>query len=284
MNNLFSKSDVEKISVFKNLILNKNLSNQLLISCNNKIKLETFATEIIKFLLCQEKKDSNCQCETCERVDNKVYYDLKVKGDFEATIKKEIIQEIIQVFNYSALEQTGIKVYVINGIDLLTLEAANSLLKFLEEPNKNTYAFLLTTNKTKVIDTIKSRCLNVILENTTSELKIDDFKTKFIQTFFKNFVSMPENNFIHIRQLNSYNSLESRQLFLEIANVLKRKEWNKYEITDQSLIKKLNDKNTKLIEISYTIANLLLENLNKELVLEKGIIDLYNEVESESFK
>ncbi|MBH8622728.1 DNA polymerase III subunit delta' [Spiroplasma poulsonii] len=278
MNNLFSQNDVEKIALFKNLILKNNLSNQLLISCNNKIKLETFATEIIKFLLCQEKKDSDCQCETCQRINNKTYYDLKIGGDFETTIKKETIQEIIQTFSYSALEQTGIKVYVINGADLLTLEAANSLLKFLEEPSKNTYAFLLTRNKTKVIDTIKSRCLNVILENTTNELNIDEFKTKFIQTFFRNFASTPENNFIHIRKLNGYDHLESHQLFLEIANVLKRKEWSKYEITNQTLIKKLNDKNTKLIEISYTIANLLLENLNKELVLEKGMIDLYNEV------
>ncbi|WP_424526551.1 DNA polymerase III subunit delta' [Spiroplasma endosymbiont of Glossina fuscipes fuscipes] len=278
MNNLFSQSDAEKMALFKNLILKNNLSNQLLISCNNKIKLETFTTEIIKFLLCQEKKDSDCQCETCQRINNKTYYDLKISGDFETTIKKETIQEIIQTFSYSALEQTGIKVYVINGADLLTLEAANSLLKFLEEPSKNTYAFLLTTNKTKVIDTIKSRCLNVILENTADELDIDDFKTKFIQTFFKNFASTPENNFIHIRQLNGYDHLESRQLFLEIANIFKKKEWSKYEIIDQTLIKKLNDKNTKLIEISYTIANLLLENLNKELVLEKGLIDLYNEV------
>lgn len=278
MNNLFSQSDTEKIALFKNLILKNNLSNQLLISCNNKIKLETFATEIIKFLLCQEKKGSDCQCEICQRINNKTYYDLKIGGDFKTTIKKETVQEIIQAFSYSALEKTGIKVYVINGADLLTLEAANSLLKFLEEPSKNTYAFLLTTNKTKVIDTIKSRCLNVILENTINKLEIDDFKTKFIQTFFKNFVSMPENNFIHIRQLNGYDYLESRQLFLEIANVLKRKEWNKYEISDQALIKKLNDKNIKLIEISYTIANLMLENLNKELVLEKGMIDLYNEV------
>lgn len=278
MNNLFSQNDVEKIALFKNLILKNNLSNQLLIFCNNKIKLEIFATEIIKFLLCQEKKDSDCQCKTCQRINNKTYYDLKIGGDFETTIKKETIQEIIQTFSYSALEQTGIKVYVINGADLLTLEAANSLLKFLEEPSKNTYVFLLTRNKTKVIDTIKSRCLNIILENITNELNIDEFKAKFIKTFFRNFVSTPENNFIHIQKLNGYDHLESHQLFLEIANVLKRKEWSKYEITDQILIKKLNDKNTKLIEISYTIANLLLENLNKELVLEKGMIDLYNEV------
>ncbi|AXF95027.1 DNA polymerase III subunit delta' [Spiroplasma phoeniceum] len=278
MDNLFTKNDVEKMTLFKNLILKNNLSNQLLISCNNKVKLEKFTTEVIKFLLCLKKQGEDCECDICHRINNKTYYDLKIKGDFETTIKKEAIQEIIQTFNYSALEQTGIKVYVINGIDLLTLEAANSLLKFLEEPSKNTYAFLLTTNKKNVIDTIKSRCLNIILENTTDLLEVDDFKNEFISTFFNNFASNSTNNFIHMRQLNNYDSVECRQFFLAIANVLKKKEWEKYQITNQDLIQKLNHKNSKLIEICYTIANLLLENLNKELILEKGLIDWYNEV------
>ncbi|ALA96935.1 DNA polymerase III subunit delta' [Spiroplasma kunkelii CR2-3x] len=278
MDNLFTKNDVEKMTLFKNLILKNNLLNQLLISCNNKVKLEKFTTEVIKFLLCFKKQEVDCECDICHRINNKTYYDLKIKGDFETTIKKEEIQEIIQTFNYSALEQTGIKVYVINGIDLLTLEAANSLLKFLEEPSKNTYAFLLTTNKTNVIDTIKSRCLNIILENTTDLLEVDDFKNEFISTFFNNFASNSINNFIHMRQLNNYDSVECRQFFLAIANVLKKKEWEKYQITNQDLIQKLNHKNSKLIEICYTIANLLLENLNKELILEKGFIDWYNEV------
>ncbi|WP_338955054.1 DNA polymerase III subunit delta' [Spiroplasma endosymbiont of Polydrusus cervinus] len=278
MDNLFTKNDDEKVTLFKNLILKNNLSNQLLISCNNKVKLATFATEIIKFLLCSEKKVQNYQCDICQRVNNQTYYDLKIKGDFETTIKKEAIQEIIQTFNYSALEETGIKVYVIKGVDLLTLEAANSLLKFLEEPSQNTYAFLLTTNKTKVIETIKSRCLNIILENSTNSEEVDDFKNNFIQTFFKNFENNAANNFIHLRQLNSYDNAECRKYFLAIANVLKKKEWNKYQITDQTLIEKLNRKNSKLIEICYATANLLLENLNKELILEKGLIDWYNEV------
>lgn len=280
MSNLFSKNYIEKIMLFKKLILKNNLSNQLLISCNNKVKLETFAIEIIKFLLCLEKKENDCKCYTCQQINNKTYYDLKINGDFETIIKKETIQEIIKIFNYSALEQAGIKVYVINGIDLLTLEATNSLLKFLEEPNKNTYAFLLTTNKKKVIDTIKSRCLNVILENTTDLLEIDYFKSKFIQIFFKNFESNPANNFIHIRQLINYNNNECRQFFLAIIDILKKKEWNKYKITNQIFIQKLNNKNNKLIEISYKITDLLLENLNKELILEKGLIDLYNEIQS----
>ncbi|WP_374696720.1 DNA polymerase III subunit delta' [Spiroplasma endosymbiont of Polydrusus formosus] len=278
MDNLFTKNDDEKVALFKNLILKNNLSNQLLIYCNNKVKLVTFTTEIIKFLLCSEKKGQDCQCDICQRVNNQTYYDLIIKGDFETTIKKEAIQEIIQTFNYSSLEETGIKVYVIKEVNLLTPEAANSLLKFLEEPIKNTYAFLLTTNKTKVIETIKSRCLNIILENSTNSEEVDDFKNNFIQTFFKNFENNAANNFIHLRQLNSYDNIECREYFLAIANVIKKKEWNKYQITDQTLIEKLNRKNSKLIEICYDTANLLLENLNKELILEKGFIDWYNEM------
>ena len=43
--------------------------------------------------------------------------------------------------------------------------ASNSLLKFLEEPEKNIYAFLISSNVMKVLETIKSRCQLIMLDN-----------------------------------------------------------------------------------------------------------------------
>ena len=40
----------------------------------------------------------------------------------------------------------------------MTLDATNSLLKFLEEPPANTYAILTTLNKFYILPTIISRC------------------------------------------------------------------------------------------------------------------------------
>lgn len=54
----------------------------------------------------------------------------------------------------------GYRVVVINEAELLNNEAANSLLKILEEPPKNTIFFLLIENETNLPPTIKSRLQN----------------------------------------------------------------------------------------------------------------------------
>lgn len=53
------------------------------------------------------------------------------------------------------------RIIVIDGADLLTMEAANAFLKTLEEPPKRTLFFLLAESAERVIPTIRSRCGNV---------------------------------------------------------------------------------------------------------------------------
>ncbi|WP_243521962.1 hypothetical protein [Bacillus pseudomycoides] len=57
------------------------------------------------------------------------------------------------------------KIYVIEGVDMLTISAANSLLKFLEETDGNITTILITEKIQKVLSTIQSRCqiLNFIV-------------------------------------------------------------------------------------------------------------------------
>lgn len=48
--------------------------------------------------------------------------------------------------------------FIIEGAETLTGSAANSLLKFIEEPGPGVYIFLLTPNKNAVLQTVQSRC------------------------------------------------------------------------------------------------------------------------------
>ncbi|WJE54878.1 hypothetical protein QRE66_12075 [Bacillus cereus] len=65
---------------------------------------------------------------------------------------------------YTSFESSK-KIYVIEGVDMLTISAANSLLKFLEETDGNITAILITEKIQKVLSTIQSRCqiLNFIV-------------------------------------------------------------------------------------------------------------------------
>lgn len=73
------------------------------------------------------------------------------------TIKKEQILALQSEFSKSSLV-SGPRIYVIKNIEKISVSAANSLLKFMEEPLSSTvYGFLLTENIDDVLRTIQSR-------------------------------------------------------------------------------------------------------------------------------
>lgn len=61
------------------------------------------------------------------------------------------------------------KVYIIDEAHMLTPEASNALLKTLEEPPDHVIFILATTNPEKLIDTIRSRVVNIAFRKATNE-------------------------------------------------------------------------------------------------------------------
>ena len=48
-----------------------------------------------------------------------------------------------------------------DDIDSYNLNCLNALLKILEEPSENTYFFLINNKSKSIIQTIKSRCIEI---------------------------------------------------------------------------------------------------------------------------
>src|SRR3989338_6782134 len=61
------------------------------------------------------------------------------------------------------------KVYIIDEVHMLTLEASNALLKTLEEPPEHVMFILATTNPEKLIDTIRSRTTNIVFKKASNQ-------------------------------------------------------------------------------------------------------------------
>jgi len=61
------------------------------------------------------------------------------------------------------------KVYIIDEAHMLTTEAANALLKTLEEPPDHVMFILATTNPEKLIETIRSRATNVLFKKAAEK-------------------------------------------------------------------------------------------------------------------
>ena len=143
---------------FVNALKTNKLSHAYLLSGSVGMPLKEVALFLGKSLICDNPNPLACnECITCMRVDEGNYADVMVFGDGSTKIKKGDIEKITSNFDKTALEEKGIMIYVLHLVETMTAVAVNSLLKFLEEPGKNIYAFLTTENESKLLPTIISR-------------------------------------------------------------------------------------------------------------------------------
>ena len=106
-----------------------------------------------------EKRQSGlpCQkCRACRLIANGEFSDVKIIEPQGQLIKTETIKELTKDFSRSGFEGKS-QVFIIKGCEKMHVNAANSLLKFIEEPQSSSYVILLTNDENNVLPTIKSR-------------------------------------------------------------------------------------------------------------------------------
>ncbi|WP_100332718.1 DNA polymerase III subunit delta' [Bacillus xiapuensis] len=109
-------------------------------------------------LLCEEEGIAPCGvCHRCRRIESGNHPDVHYIEPDGLSIKKHQIAFLQQEFSKTAVEASR-KIYIIQHADKMTASAANSLLKFLEEPQSDTVAMLLTEQVQRMLPTIISRC------------------------------------------------------------------------------------------------------------------------------
>ncbi|WP_202081426.1 DNA polymerase III subunit delta' [Caldalkalibacillus salinus] len=113
-------------------------------------------------LYCRQRENGlPCQaCIDCTRVANHNHPDVHWIAPQGQSVKIEQVRELQKEFSYRGVEEQK-KLYVIEQVETMTTQAANGLLKFLEEPHPGTYALLLTEHKHRLLPTILSRCQEI---------------------------------------------------------------------------------------------------------------------------
>ena len=130
------------------------------------------AIELAKALNCEAPKDGACgECRQCGRFGRAVHPDLHVIEPQGATHLIRI-DEIRQLLGRVMLRpyMARYQVAILEGADRLTEEAANSLLKTLEEPPAFTRFVLLTDQPSHCLPTIVSRCQRVRFQRLADEV------------------------------------------------------------------------------------------------------------------
>jgi hypothetical protein len=74
------------------------------------------------------------------------------------TFKLELVEKIHETL-YSTPFELDKKFYILDGVDLMNKESANSCLKIFEDCPRYTYFILLADNENNVLDTIRSRSI-----------------------------------------------------------------------------------------------------------------------------
>ena len=161
-------ADEQKVAyqILKNGLKNNSFVHAyLFVGEKGTPKMET-AIFLAQSLLCDQEGFACETCDTCQRVKDGNYADLIIKDGTDSSIKKEDILNIQEQFSKTAIEAKGRKIYILNMIENATLEALNSLLKFLEEPSEDVTAILICEQQDRLLPTIISRCQMIPFRKT----------------------------------------------------------------------------------------------------------------------
>ncbi len=205
--------------------------------------------------------------------------DIYIIKPVKDNIPKESIKELISDVSTTSQFNNN-KVYVIDYAEKLNDYSYNAILKTLEEPSPNVYAFLLTTNMELIKPTIVSRCQKIFL---SSEFTDNNYDENTIEAGNKLIEYIEKDNYkIICNHPEIYNIIDTREA---LSNVLKYmlneffKELNNiiYEKDSSSIIVKNNDIDnlSKKIIIINERLNSNKYNLNKNLVIDRLIIDMW---------
>lgn len=110
-------------------------------------------------LFCQQvREEEPCgNCVQCKRIEMEEHPNVRVIQPEGQSIKVDQIRQLQSEFSRKGFEK-GMQIFIIQQADTMNVSAANSLLKFLEEPEGEMLAILEVESLGKMLPTIQSRC------------------------------------------------------------------------------------------------------------------------------
>lgn len=136
----------------------------------------TCAKILAKAVNCLSLKDGDpCgECESCRAIDGGEVMDI-VEIDAASNNSVENIRELREQVNFTPAA-AKYRVYIIDEVHMLTLQAFNALLKTLEEPPAHVIFILATTEVHKLPSTILSRCQRFDFKRIEPQIICDRLK------------------------------------------------------------------------------------------------------------
>ena len=274
---------------FVSLYKKQKLPNKIILSGRRGIGKSTFAYHFINYVFSIDEDFKynleNFQINELNNSFNKVKSNLHPNFfliDMDEEKKSIEVEKIRKLITYSQKQSfdNKIRFVLINNIEFLNLNAANALLKILEEPNDNLFFILIHDVSKKILDTIKSRCiifkkafdLNETISIVNEVIK-DDIYNYLNNDFIDNYSTVGE--LVHLFHFSNENKINLKENSLKnfIQILIDDKNFNKnkellvlvFDLLEKYFYK--NFLNTKNIDIY---------KLYKKFSKKKYITDKYN--------
>lgn len=173
-----SSYNLNFLSIVDKIVSSNRISHAYIIQLKNYDDDFVLVKSFVKAILCKEKRKvsefSVCKlCNICNLIDNDNYPDLCVIEPEGKEIKKSQLVGLQKEFNNKSLLDNK-RIYILKEADKLNESAANTILKFLEEPSDDIVAILVTTNRYKMLETILSRCQVLSIDSNGKEIIYND--------------------------------------------------------------------------------------------------------------
>ena len=162
----------EKVKEYLNsTIENKNISHSFIFVGKPGIGKKQFAHQYAEMIMCLQdgKCDGNSvKCDSCIKFEGNANPDYAEITPDGKTLKIEQIRNLQARIVEKPITSRR-KVYVIDDADEMSEESQNCLLKTLEEPPEYAVIMLIVSNESRILPTIKSRCVIIKFQPLTSK-------------------------------------------------------------------------------------------------------------------
>jgi DNA polymerase-3 subunit delta' len=159
--NIIGNNNIKEV-LEKSVKLQKTSHSYLFVGTEG-IGKKLIAKEFAKMIMCLDEEKYCDKCKSCIEFNtnnNPDYIFIEPDGN---NIKIEQIRQMQTKVAEKPIISNK-KVYIIDNVELMTVEAQNCLLKTLEEPPEYVTIILICKNENSILNTIKSRCTIIHFE------------------------------------------------------------------------------------------------------------------------
>jgi len=284
---------------FVKLHKKNKLPNVILLSGLKGVGKSTFVYHFVNYLLSQDEVNKymlsnfkiNEDNTSFKLIQNNMHpnFFLLENNLNDENIKIDQVRKLLKFLSKTTYSK-NIKIVFIDNAEFLNNNSSNALLKCLEESSNNTFFFIVQNSSSKLLDTIKSRCITFKIYFNESEKEkifnkiITNYELKYNENDIKIFYSFdsPGNILRNLSILEGFENDIFKDLLSSIFYLLEKYKNSKnpdllnfislviqYFYNEQSIknTKNLNNYFVSNYEILHQISNMKKFNLDKNNLL-----------------